>query len=306
MVVGVCQQQEKNLLRLSFWAAGFFVILAFGFAYLSDSGAILFDGIYSLIAFFMALLTLKVADLVELPDDDRFHFGYTAIEPTLNLFKALIIIASCLYAVISSVSSLLSGGIAAEYDVGIIYGAIATFCCLSISVFMRIQSRHLRSDLVAVDSHTWLVDGILSASILLGFLIAYFFEHNGLAHWSPYVDPVLLIGLGVAMLPVPVKIMLESLNEVIQKAPPEKVTKAIEKRLTKTLEDVPYRHVEVRISKAGRNIYLLVHIIVAPAFTIKTIAELDAIRKSCEGEMQAWNPAILMDILFVSDPKLAD
>ncbi|MFC3092752.1 cation diffusion facilitator family transporter [Alteromonas sediminis] len=306
MVVGVCQQQEKNLLRLSFVAAGVFVILAFGFAILSDSGAILFDGIYSLIAFFMALLTLKVSDLVDLPDDDRFHFGYTAIEPTLNLFKALIIIVGCLYAVVSSISALMAGGTEAEYGVGIIYGVVATVSCLGISLFMRLKGSHIRSDLVAVDSHTWLVDGVLSASILLGFLIAYFFERNGLSHWSPFVDPVLLVGLGIAMLPVPVKIMLERLNEVIHKAPPEKVTKAIEKRLTHTLTDVPYRHVEVRISKAGRNIYLLVHIIVAPSFSVKTIAELDTIRKRCEEEMQAWEPAIVMDILFVSDPKLAD
>ena len=62
----------------------------------------------------MALLTLKVANLVQLPDDDRFHFGYTAIEPTLNLFKSLIIIATCLYAVMSSVNSVLSGGNVAQ------------------------------------------------------------------------------------------------------------------------------------------------------------------------------------------------
>jgi predicted Co/Zn/Cd cation transporter (cation efflux family) len=39
----------------------------------------------------MALLILKVANLVQMPDYDRFHFGYTAIEPTLNLFKSLVI-----------------------------------------------------------------------------------------------------------------------------------------------------------------------------------------------------------------------
>jgi predicted Co/Zn/Cd cation transporter (cation efflux family) len=57
----------------------------------------------------MALLILKVANLVQMPDDDRFHFGYTAIESTLNLFKSLIIIATCLYAVFGFINSLITG-----------------------------------------------------------------------------------------------------------------------------------------------------------------------------------------------------
>ena len=76
-------------LRSMVWC--FFVVLALGFALVTGSDAILFDGIYSLIALCVALLTLKVARLAQRPDDDNFHFGYTAMEPTLNLFKALFI-----------------------------------------------------------------------------------------------------------------------------------------------------------------------------------------------------------------------
>ncbi len=306
MVVGFYQQQEKRLLKMSFYVAGLFVFVALGFALITSSAAILFDGIYSLIAFFMALLTLKVANLVQLPDDDRFHFGYTAIEPTLNLFKSLIIVATCLYAVISSVQSLFSGGNVSEYGYAIMYGIIATVGCFAASFYMRINSKALRSDLVAVDAHTWFVDGVLSASILVGFVIAYGLQQSEFSHFAPYVDPVLLIVLGIAMLPIPFKIMLESLNEVINKAPSEAVSAIIEKRLKKTLVDVPYEHVEVRISKVGRDKYLLVHIIVDESFSVATISELDDIRKKCESEMKEWDPSIIMDILFIRDPELAD
>ncbi len=46
----------------------------------------------------MALATLKVAALVTRPDDEQFHFGNTVIDPTLNLFKSLMIIIICLFA----------------------------------------------------------------------------------------------------------------------------------------------------------------------------------------------------------------
>jgi cation diffusion facilitator family transporter len=305
MAIGFHEQKEKRLLTLSFYVAGLFVFVALGFALVTHSGAILFDGIYSLISFFMALLTLKVANLVQKPDDDRFHFGYTAIEPTLNLFKSLIIIATCLYAVVGSIDSLMTGGNSAEFGLAIIYGAIATIACFAVSSYMKYQGKNLRSDLVGVDAHTWFVDGVLSASILLGFASAYALEKTSFAGYAPFIDPLLLIVLGTAILPIPAKIMLESLNEVINKAPPEAVTLVIEKKLKQTLVAVPYEHVEVRISKSGRDLYILVHIIVAESFSVATISDLDDIRKSCEAAMREWNPSILMDILFIKDPKLA-
>lgn len=306
MAIGFHQQKEKRLLTLSLYVAGLFVFVALGFAIITHSAAILFDGIYSLIAFFMALLTLKVANLVQKPDDDRFHFGYTAIEPTLNLFKSLIIIATCLFAIVGSIDSLTTGGNSAEFGLAIIYGAIATIGCFAVSFYMSYQGKSLRSDLVGVDAHTWFVDGVLSASILLGFALAYFLEQTSFAGYAPLIDPLLLIVLGTAILPIPAKIMLESLNEVIHKAPPEAVTVVIEKKLKQTLVAVPYEHVEVRISKSGRDLYILVHIIVAESFSVATISELDDIRKRCETAMREWNPSILMDILFIKDPKLAD
>ena len=305
MVIGFHEQKEKLLLTLSLYVAGLFVFVALGFALITHSAAILFDGIYSLISFFMALLTLKVANLVQKPDDDRFHFGYTALEPTLNLFKSLIIIATCLYAVVGSINSLMSGGNSAEYGLAIIYGAIATIGCFAVSAYMKHQGTSLRSDLVGVDAHTWFVDGVLSASILLGFGLAYFIEQTSFAGYAPLIDPILLIILGTVILPIPGKIMLDSLKEVINKAPPEAVTEVIEKKLKQTLLAVPYEQVEVRISKRGRDLYILVHIIVAESFSVATISELDDIRKVCEAAMREWNPSIIMDILFITDPSLA-
>lgn len=306
MAIGFHAQQERRLLKLSFYAAGVFVIVALASAIITASDAILFDGVYSLIAFIMAMLTLKVAQLVELPDDDRFHFGYTAIEPTLNLFKSLIIMATCLYAVIGSIKSLMTGGNPSEYGLAMGYGIFAMLGCFAVAIIMKAQGKALRSDLVNVDAHTWLIDGVLSASILVGFVIAYFLSVSGFEAYAPYVDPILLIVLGLTMLPVPVKIMLESLNEVINKAPPEAVTTTIERRLADSLKKVPYEHVEVRISKRGRDTYMLVHIIVNDSFKFATVSELDDIRLKCERDLKEWDSSIIMDILFIRDPELAE
>lgn len=296
---------EQRALTFALYGVVFFVVLALGFALLTNSDAILFDGIYSLIAFCVALLTLRVAKLAERPDDEKFHFGYTAMEPTLNLFKSLFILVACVYALTEAVKRLLAGGTEAAYGLAVLYGALATVGCFTVAALMHRVSRQHRSDLVEVESRTWFVDGLLSAAVLLGFLGAWYLEHSPWAEWAPLVDPVLLIAIVLFALPIPLGILWDSLKEIVNMAPPKPVVEEIEQRLLETLGQVEYDHVELRVTKRGRNTYLLVHVVVAESFSIRTVAELDEIRRASERALRAWNPEIVMDMLFVRDEKLA-
>ena len=296
---------EQRALKLSLYGVLCFVVLGIGFALITKSDAILFDGVYSLIAFCMAIVTLKVARLAQRPDDDKFHFGYTAMEPTLNLFKSLIVIVTCVFALTGAVNRLLAGGNQAEYGLAIVYGVISTTGCFYIAWRMRRSSMDYRSDLVGVEAKTWFVDGLLSFAVLLGFIVAWSLELSGLGHYAPLVDPLLLITLVVLALPIPAKILFDSLKEVVAMAPPEDVVDEIENQLLETLTDVSTEHVELRVSKRGRVTYLLVHVVVADDFEVRGIAALDQIREKSESELKQWNPEIVMDMLFVRDRELA-
>lgn len=67
------------------------------------------------------------------------------------------------------------------------------------------------------------------------------------------IDPILLIKLGIAVLPIPGKIMLDSLREVIHMAPPNTVVNEIERRLLQILSNVRLEHIEVRVSTRSRS-----------------------------------------------------
>jgi predicted Co/Zn/Cd cation transporter (cation efflux family) len=75
--------------------------------------------------------------------------------------------------------------------------------------------------------------------------------------------------------------------------------------LLESLAGVDYSHVESRVAKRGRNTYLLVHVVVGDGFSITSIAELDSIRKRSEQALKIYNPEIVLDMLFVKDPLLA-
>ncbi len=88
-------------------------------------------------------------------------------------------------------------------------------------------------------------------------------------------------------------------------APNEQVSGEIEAVLLKSLIGVNYKKVEFRITKRGRNTYMLVHVIVPVDFPVESIAELDAIRHKTERELIAWNSQIVIDMLFVCDEEFA-
>jgi predicted Co/Zn/Cd cation transporter (cation efflux family) len=170
---------------------------------------------------------------------------------------------------------------------------------------MSRASRHSRSDLVAVESKTWLMDGLLSCAVFFGFLGAWWLERSPWPGYAPLVDPILLITIVTLALPVPLGILRDSLKEIVLMAPSEPLVEEIEKRLLDSLSDVDYDHVELRVTKRGRNTYVLVHIVVGDTFAITSIAGLDEIRNHSERALKAWNPEIVIDMLFVKDPQLA-
>jgi cation diffusion facilitator family transporter len=299
-------RKERTALRLSLAGVVFFVVLALVFAVFTNSDAILFDGIYSLVSFVMALLTIKVAELAERPDDEQFHFGYTRLEPTLNLFKSLIIIVVCVYAAIEALRRLLAGGNESVYGWAVVYGVLATVGCLLVALILGRFARDAGSELVQVESRTWLMDSVLSGAVLLGFLLAFALSRSAYAHWAPLVDPLLLILIIALALPIPGKIFLNSLREVIAMAPPEDVVNEIGERLLSTLAHVPHEQIEYRVSKRGRNTYLLVHVLVTESYDQVAVSELDAVRRNSAQVMKSWNPEIVMDILFVRDKGLID
>jgi len=296
---------EQRTLKLSLYGMLFFVVVSLVFAVLTRSDAILFDGIYSFIGLCMVMLTFKVALLAERPDDEQFHFGYTAMEPTLNLFKSLIVMVTSIFALTGAVNRLLAGGNQTEYGLAVIYGLIATTGCFIIAWILHRNAEKAQSDLVRVEGKTWLVDGLLSASVLAGFVIAWLLSHSGWSQYAPLVDPMLLILIVLLAIPIPGKIFLASLREVIGMAPPDHFVEDIEAKLLSALQDVDKKKVELRVNKRGRSTYLLVHVVVAEEFTINDIDDLDRIRLATATHLRRSMPDLVMDMLFIRNPDLA-
>ena len=67
---------EERALLFSLVGSVGALLLAFSFAMITRSGAIMLDGFYSLVTVSMSFVTLKVAALMKVGRSPKFQFGY--------------------------------------------------------------------------------------------------------------------------------------------------------------------------------------------------------------------------------------
>ena len=98
-----------------------------------------------------------------------FQYGYVRFEPMVNLFKSLILIIVCAYALIGGIDDLLSGGYTLQINGAMAYTICAFLLCFVIFIYTRFYAKRLDSELIGVDNVEWKIDCVLYFGALLAF-----------------------------------------------------------------------------------------------------------------------------------------
>ncbi|MCL7970794.1 MAG: cation diffusion facilitator family transporter [marine benthic group bacterium] len=296
-------EQETKALRLSVAMNLIMAALGLGFGWISGSQAILLDGFFSLIGFVMALVTIRVARLVLQPPDEHFHFGYAQFEPFLNTIKGLLMLGVAAFALAGSIGAIVKGGREVQPGLGIVYAVIALAGCLVVGAVQRRAARRIGSPLLEVDSKNWLIDGLLSGVVAAVFGLALILGRTRFAYMVPYVDPVLVIVLILAILAVPIRTIREGLREILAFAPEPGVQEEVRRRVEGAIGDLPLAASHVRMMKVGRFLYVLNQLVVSPEFRPGRVKELDKVRQRIATAMEGFEPTPIVDTVFTEDEK---
>jgi cation diffusion facilitator family transporter len=296
---------EQKALRRSVWGNLFFAALGFGFAASSQSEAILLDGFFSLVAWLMSVLTIRVAKLVQGPADEWFHFGYAAFEPMLNTVKGLLLLGVCGFSLASAIKALLSEGRPLNPGWALVYAVIAAVGAGLLAVLQNRTAKKTRSPLLEVDVKNWKIDAILSAGVGVAFLAAFVLRDSQWSYLLPYVDPALVTLLVVIMIRDPVKIVIEGVAELLAVAPEKSMQDEVRQQFADLVAQYPVDRFTLRMLKAGRAYYLLAHVVVKPDFRVEKVTELDDMRRRISDGMKERHPPWEVDVVFVADESLA-
>lgn len=293
---------EQAILKRSIRFTIILASLGISFGLVSGSLAIIFDGMFSAVDAGMCSLAFLVTKILAQPDNRKFQYGFWHLEPLVLAFNGSILTFICIYAFIGAILAIISGGRELTLGFAIIYAAFVSSMAFWIYAKHKRLNRKIGSDLVALDTQSWLMAATISASLFVAFILAYLLEQTSYAYLSRYMDSGVLIILTVWLIPKPIKMAMAAIKEVLQITPPE-----LNKRITKTMEylKLGYGFTQYRFyaTQIGRGLFIEIHIVVTGELAQKGVGYFDTIRETIAQELGENDEKMWVTVSFTCDEK---
>lgn len=293
--------RDQRLLLLSVWVSGGFALVSSVWGILSGSSMIVFDGLYSFVSVGLSVLAVMALRFARLGPDDRFPWGREAAEPLVVVVKAGTLGVLCVYAAVQGIVDILQGGREVAFGWAVGYAALATVVGLAVGLVLR---RGGASDLVRAEAAEWLGDALLSALVLVGFLVALALVASGRTGLAAYVDPAMVVLGSVVFLRVPVRLVADGMREVLTMSPPE----AVLDQLRVAVDEVGARYdvddTVLRASKVGGRVDVEVVYLVGDG-PVRTVAQCDEVRADLVERLGGLGYDRSLTVSFTGDRRYA-
>jgi cation diffusion facilitator family transporter len=295
---------EQRTLVLSIY--GVLVVAAGSIAYglFLESDVVILTGIFSLLSLIGAGLSLLAAKLVVKPENRRFPFGYSHVEPLVLSVNSFMVLLICVYALINGIERIRAGGNAVDAEGVIWFSLVRGAVSLAMYTYERRVARRVDSPLIEADAREWLIDFGFSMVTLLGFAVLLFLEEPARGAWARYADPVMVSSMALLAVPLPLRVLRRSLREVLLMTDADD---AVTRRLEAVMEKVRAEHDIIRyvhhVVKTGRTRFIEVDIVVGPNFTLQTVAEQDRLRERIWRSLDMPLDKAWLSICLTSDPR---
>lgn len=268
---------------------------------LVGSQAILFDGVFSLVDVALTLVALAVLRLMAREGSPRFQYGYWHLEPMVEALGGAILALACIYALANSIIGLTTGGHAVQAGPALMWASLLCVSNLGMAAFVRTRARRLHSPLLWLDARAWLLSGMMSLAVVVAFAIALLLEGGKHAHWIPFLDPLVLAAISVAVLPVPLRSTWKAMRDVLQVAP-DTLDAHVHAVMQAFVAERGYLDFTSHVAKIGRMRFVEIHILTAPETVIGTIGDVDALRNEIADRLDARGAEFWLTIDFTADP----
>jgi len=292
---------EQRTLKFSIALTVFLGLLGVASGLVTNSQAIIFDGMYSFVDVVPTVVSLLVVKLIARGTSHRFQYGFWHLEPLVAVLRDAILAVACIYAAIDAIKALTSGGHAVEYGRAALWAGILCVIGFAMTLFLRRRAKALQSPMLEVDARSWVVSTFLSLGLLIGFAIAAALAGTAWQGWIPYLDAIALLSMALIMLPMPLIGLWRSMSDVLQVAPNE-----LDARVHTVMDSVVKEHQFLEyssyIAKAGRGRFVEIHVLVTPETRID-IATADAIRADVSQRLNAGTPTFWLTIDFTADRR---
>lgn len=304
---------EQSVLRFSIAMTFVLALVGIGFGLASGASSIIFDGIYSLIDASMTTVALIVSMLITATMAERrqarlahrFTMGFWHLEPIVLGMTGVLLTGAALYALVTAVNSLLSGGRELDFGQAMIYAAIVLIVAIGMAIRNRRANRRIGSGFVALDVKGWTMSAGLTGALLAAFVFGWLIQGTPLEPLSPYVDPAILALVCLVLLPLPIPDIRRALSDILLITPPE-----MKAQIDKVAAGIAARHGfldhRAYVARVGRGRQIELFFIVPAGAPARKLEEWDAIRDEVGEAIGGESPDRWLTIAFTTDPEWAD
>lgn len=278
-------------------------VVGISFALLSNSQAILLDGLFNLIYVIIAVITVRVSRLVTMPDSEKYPYGYAYFESLVNAGRGLVILGVSALALGDSLLSLFSGGREVMAGLAIGYALFATVTCTATVLLLRRAHRRVPGPLLAADVENWLINALISTTVLLAFCTVPVLHYLQWHTAARYVDPVLVTLVVLFCLGVPVRMASVSIKELLNRAPPRRVREPVQQVVAEVIADHAVLDHRLRMVRPGRTLYVVLYLALPEQGVLENLVQQDRLRHSLHQRLKPLAPHLVLDVVFTAERR---
>lgn len=258
-------------------------VMGVTFAILSNSSALMVDGLYSVVNFASSLIAAKVSLNLSKSADEEMPFGYDYYETLYISFRSLVLLGIISFSLLGGVGKIityLTGGPVAEIKPGVIliYTIINVSLCFILS---RIHRKNYiktngSSELLKAEESAAMVDCMISPGAGVALVGVIFMRGTFLEVLIPIADSIVVIVLSLLMIKEPIKLFKGSLEELLGRSIGRKFEEEAMAHLKLAVNLERYHLIDLKIIRVGRHHH--VYTLLKPLNPIG-VEEMDDIRE---------------------------
>jgi predicted Co/Zn/Cd cation transporter (cation efflux family) len=287
---------EKRGIFVSMIGSLLLSISAIIMAIIAESQAILLDGLYTFITLLMSLVSLKIINLVNLPETKHRPFGYVALEPFLNLIKSLIILILLIASMVTNIQTILTGGRNLVLDIAAVYTLISLVIYFIIMYSINKYAKKTHSSILALEVKNWYIDTLITIGIAISLGLVLIIYKMGFTAILPYIDPALVIGIVIVAFPTPVKSLIIELKNLLLISPENYIEHEVKRHIKPLIKRYNLINMGIYAIKTGRVYQLFLYTDIEGDSI--TIEYLDKIRLDIRKEISKLYNKHYTDVIF--------
>ena len=142
---------EQGTLKFSIALTVFLGVLGVASGLVTNSQAIIFDGMYSFVDVVPTVVSLLVVKLIARGTTHRFQYGFWHLEPLVAVLRDAILAMACVYAGIDAIDALTEGGHEVAYGRAALWAGVLCVIGVTMTILLGRRARKLKSPMLRLD-----------------------------------------------------------------------------------------------------------------------------------------------------------